>query len=344
MINKSDKILITGATGLIGSYITRKLFHSGYRNIIATKRSTSKTDLLADICDKIEWKEVDVTSVISLEPAFVDIDIVIHTAAIVSYDPSHKNIMYDINVNGTANMVNLALSTGVKKFVHISSVAALGKSESNISSESTEWDSTVPTTDYAISKYKSEKEVWRGFAEGLPAVIINPSFVLAPGYWDKTSTAIWSKMAKGVPYYPLGTNGYVDVRDVVSSIMVLLNNDIIGERFVISAESLSYKEIFTLIAKSIHAKIPSRALTPIVRSIAWRLDWLRSKITNSSQILTKSSAESTSRKTHYDNKKSITELNIDYTPISESIAEIGLLFLESKKLKHNYNVYNIESM
>lgn len=343
MIDKQSRILITGATGLIGSHILRRLWNMGYSNVVAIKRSTSKMDLVPDVANAITWVEADVTDVISLESCFENIDVVIHAAAVVSYDPKKKQLMNEINVGGTANMINLALDFGVKRFVHVSSVAALGKAENTkVRSEKTEWNHSIESTDYALSKYNSEKEAWRGYAEGLNMIILNPSFVIGASNWTESSSRIWSQMAKGIPYYPMGTNGYVDVRDVSKAVITAMNSDISGERFVLSAETVSYKTAFEWIAKAINAKVPSRALTPLVRNIAWRLEWIRSKITGSSQLLTAASAESTASETHYDNTKSKEILGIEYRPLQQSINDVANIFLKSKKEGKDYGVMGID--
>ena len=343
MIDKQSKILITGATGLIGSHILRRLWSEGYRNLVAIRRASSKMDLLPDVAHEIQWIEADVTDIISLEACFEKVDVVIHAAAVVSYDPKKKDLMNEINVGGTANMINLALDFGVKRFVHISSVAALGKSENtNVRSEKTEWNHSVESTDYALSKYKSEKEAWRGYAEGLNLIILNPSFVIGASQWTESSSRIWGQMAKGIPYYPMGTNGYVDVRDVSKAAVLAMESEIDGERFVLSAETISYQTAFTWIAKAINAKVPSKALTPMVRNLAWRLEWLRSKITGSSQLLTAASAESTAQETHYDNTKSKEVLGIHYRPLKESIEDVAQIFLKSQSEGKDYGVMSID--
>lgn len=343
MIDKQSKILITGATGLIGSHITRRLWKEGYRNISATKRSSSKLNLLPDIADKLNWLTADVTDIVSLEPCFEGVDTVIHTAAIVSYDPKKRDLMNDVNIGGTANMVNLALDFGVKRFVHISSVAALGKQDKTVlRNENTEWDHNIQTTDYAMSKYKSEKEAWRGYAEGLSMVMLNPSFVIGASNWTESSSRIWSQMAKGIPYYPLGSNGYVDVRDVSKAAIIAMNSDFNGERFVLSAETIPYQTAFHWIAEAIRAKVPSRALTPLIRNVAWRMEWLRSKLTGSSQLLTAASAESTAQETHYDSTKSTELLGIRYRPLKQSIKDVADIFLESQKNGKDYGVMEVD--
>lgn len=343
MINKKSKILISGATGLIGSQITRLLWQEGYHNLCAIKRPTSNMNLLPGISDHINWIEADVTDVISLEDCFDGVEVVIHTAAVVSYDPKKRDLMNEINVGGTANMVNMALDFGVKRFVHISSVAALGKPEkTTLRNEETEWDHSVPTTDYAISKYNSEKEAWRGYAEGLSMIILNPSFVIGASNWTESSSRIWSQMAKGIPYYPLGSNGYVDVRDVSAAVIKAMNSDFNGERFVLSAETIPYQTAFTWIAKAIGAKVPSKALTPLVRSIAWRLAWLKSKLTGTSQLLTSASARSTALITHYDSTKSREILGVTYRPLQQSIEDVGKVFLQSQKEDKAFGVMDVK--
>ena len=343
MINKESRILITGATGLIGSHIARRLWKEGYHNICATKRPSSKMDLLPDIADKLHWLEADVTDIVSLENCFEGIEVVIHAAAVVSYDPQKNDLMNDVNVGGTANMVNVALDYGVRRFVYISSVAALGKPEkSTVRNENTEWDHSVQTTDYAISKYKSEKEAWRGYAEGLSLVILNPSFVIGASNWTESSSRIWSQMAKGIPYYPMGTNGYVDVRDVSAAALMAMNSDFNGERFVLSAETISYKIAFQWIAEAIGVKVPSRALTPLLRNIAWRLEWLRSMLTGTSLLLTAASAKSTAEETHYDSDKSREILGMTYRPLKQSIQVVGNIFVNSQKEGKDYGVMEVD--
>lgn len=343
MINKESRILITGATGLIGSHIARRLWKEGYHNICATKRPSSKMDLLPDIADKLHWLDADVTDIVSLENCFEGVDVVIHVAAVVSYDPKKNDLMNDVNVGGTANMVNFSLDYGVKRFVYISSVAALGKPEKSIiCNEETEWDHSVESTDYAFSKYKSEKEAWRGYAEGLSLVMLNPSFVIGASNWTESSSRIWSQMANGIPYYPMGTNGYVDVRDVSAAALKAMNSDFNGERFVLSAETISYQTAFQWIAEAIGVKVPSRALTPLIRNIAWRLEWLRSKLTGSSLLLTAASAKSTAEEIHYDSTKSKEILGITYRPLKQSIEVVGNIFLNSQKEGKDYGVMEVD--
>jgi nucleoside-diphosphate-sugar epimerase len=167
-----NKVLVTGATGFLGSYILRLLLKKGYK-VRAIRRSSSPMAMLQDIADKVEWVEGDVTDLPFLEEATKDIDYVYHAAAAVSFNSKDKEKMMLVNGIGTENIVNVCLDNGVKKLLHVSSIAALGRKE-NVTEidENAQWENSPLNSDYAISKFKAECEVWRGIQEGLNAVII----------------------------------------------------------------------------------------------------------------------------------------------------------------------------
>lgn len=339
MISKLDQILLTGATGLIGGYTLRRLLQEGYTQIRAIKRPTSRMDLIKDIQSQVEWIDADVTDMPSLERAMVDVKCVIHAAAVVSYDPVDNSRMEEVNVQGTTHVVDWALHSNVERLIHVSSVAALGYDRySHIRTEETEWDHSAETTAYARSKYKSEKEIWRAAAEGLDVVILNPSFVLGAGYWNESSTAIWRRIRKGIPFFPVGTNGYVDVSDVADAIVKSITTTHTNHRYIISAETMPYQHLFAMIARSISAKVPTKPLTKRWRGLAWKLDWLRSKLSGQPQVLTAASARSTALNIHYDATKSVEMLNMDYVPVSTSINRIAAVFLKSEQEGLSYGV------
>ena len=207
-------ILITGATGLLGSYIARYLVAAGLP-VRAIKRATSDLSLLAEAKDQIEWVDADVLNIPSLEDAFQGVSYIYHSAAAISFKKSERERMMKINIEGTANVVNVANYMGVQRLLHVSSVAALGKGKTDtMLNEDAVWEDSPYDTGYGLSKYLGELEVWRGMVEGLDAVIINPSTILGAGRWSDSSTRIFSKVEEGLSFYPKGSNGYVDVRDV----------------------------------------------------------------------------------------------------------------------------------
>ncbi|MFC0183961.1 SDR family oxidoreductase [Pseudarcicella hirudinis] len=201
------------------------------------KRPESDLSLLKGLEDQITWFEGDILDVLSLEEAISKADYVVHTAAMVSFAPKDRNKMLRINVEGTANVVNMCLLYKVKKLCFVSSVAAIGRKfsngasdTSNLIDEKAQWEESPLNSNYAKSKYQAELEVWRGVAEGLDAVVVNPSIILGEADWYKSSTQLFKYVYDENKYYTGGTINYVDVQDVAEIIYKLLHSDIVNER------------------------------------------------------------------------------------------------------------------
>ncbi len=330
----SKKILITGATGFIGSYLVRYLLQNGHINLRCTQQPSSSLALLKDAADKVEWVEADLLDVSALETAMEGVQQVYHCAAVVSFQEKGNRNMMKINVEGTANIVNLALDFGIEKLVFVSSIAAIGRKPNDPHiDEQTTWQDADWNSPYGISKHRAEMEVWRGIAEGLNAAIVNPANVLGSGFWKgRTSTGqIFHNIWKGLRFQPLGTSGFVDVRDVVRFMALLMESEISGERYILSAEDLSFKQLFDKIANSVGARPPSIPVTPIVRETAWRVAWLVSKITGNPPFITKQTARSSARAFFYDRQKSLAAFPFQYTPIDKTVRETGERFLQCAK-------------
>ena len=333
-MNINKKILVTGGTGFLGSYLLRYLVQKGYNNIFAIRRATSKMDLVEPIEDKIQWVECDILDVKGLEKAMVGVEQIYHAAAMVSFEAKHRKRMHQVNIQGTANVVNLALENNIEKLVHVSSIAALGRRKRlKEINEKTKWEKSNFNSEYAVSKYLSEQEVWRGMAEGLRACIINPSIILGAGFWEEGSASFFSKTNKGNKFYGVGGTGFVDVRDVSRLMIDMMESEMVGEKVIANGENVSYRKVFEIIADSINKKRPSIALNSILGALAWRAEWLRSKITGSSALVTKETVENSFRTWIYQNQKSIDTFNFKYTPIEQTIQETGALFLETTQKK-----------
>ncbi len=330
----SKKILVTGATGFIGSYLVRYLLQRGHTNIRCTRQTNSSMALLKDAADKVEWVNADLLNVMDLEEAMQGVQQVYHCAAVVSFNEKDNHNMLTINAEGTANIVNLALDFGIEKLIHVSSIAAIGRKPNDPNTdEHTAWKDADWNSPYGISKHRAEMEVWRGIAEGLNAAIVNPANVLGSGHWQgRTSTGqIFHNIWKGLRFHPLGSTGFVDVRDVVRFMVLLMESETCGERYILSAENLPFKKVFDEIAVSIGVKPPSIPVTPLIREAAWRVAWLASKFTGKPAFITKQTARSSSRTFFYDNKKSLAAFPFQYTPIAQTIRETGAQFLRSVK-------------
>jgi dihydroflavonol-4-reductase len=331
MISPHSHIFVTGASGFLGGYIVRSLIQNGYSHITCLKRPSSDISDLSDIAEMITWVDGDIIDMPFLVDVLVDVDAVIHAAAVVSFSPKKKADMMKITVEGTANLVNAALENNITKFVHISSVAAIGRKKpiEDIDEKSIFSRSQYDTT-YGLSKFLAEQEVWRGHAEGLNVSILNPSLILGIGKWQQSSQQIFAKVYDGMKYYPVGTTGWVDVVDVATAAVICLTiTD--TQRYIISAENLSYHSVFSMIANTLKKSPPTKPVPNMLASIIWRLEALRSYITNSDPIITKETIMSTSVISNFDNQKSITQLGITYRPLATTIQEATTAFLTTKK-------------
>ncbi len=333
-----EKIFVTGATGFLGSYLTRNLVNQGFQ-VRALRRSTSRMDLIADVQDQIEWIEGDILDIPVLEDAMEGIDKVYHGAAMVSYDPRDHKQMMKVNVEGTANIVNVALYRQVKKLGYVSSIAAVGRSaETHIVSEATKWENSKINTKYAISKHQAEQEVWRGTVEGLPAVIINPTIIIGAGFWNETSCKLFQRVDEGLKYYTSGATGFVDVRDTAHILVQLMESDIENERYILNGQNKSYFDFFEKVAKALQQPTPTTEATPFMKEMVWRAEWLRAKITGKKPLITKETARTSSHRYEYLNDKIVKELEYQFRPIDLSIQETAASYLNSKKKGQEFGI------
>ena len=317
----STKILVTGGTGFLGAYIIKALTEKGYTVRAIRRKNNLPAFIPAEIFTKTEWVEGDVLDVVSLENAMEGVDAVIHSAALVSFTKKEQKQMYKVNVEGTANVVNIALEKNIKRFVHISSVAALGrKADGGQVNEEKKWEESKVNTHYAKTKYKAELEVWRGISEGLNAVILNPSTILGYGDWNAGSSAIFKKVFGEFKWYPPGVNGFVDVEDVAAATVLLMESTISEERFIISGDNWPFRKLMDTMAVSFGKKKPARQTNPLLLGIAWRAEKLRSFFTGNKPIITKESAKVAHSKTYFDNAKFLkTFPRFSFTPLDQTI-------------------------
>ncbi|MBK6932175.1 MAG: SDR family NAD(P)-dependent oxidoreductase [Saprospirales bacterium] len=323
------KILLTGATGFIGAYFLRLLLQKGYA-VRAIRRSGSPMDLVRDVAGQVEWLEADVTDLVALEEAFAGITLVCHCAAMVSFHPRDVRRMMQINVEGTANIVNMSLDFGVRKLVHVSSIASLGrlKTRPNLD-EDARWVPGPGNSQYAISKYLSEQEVWRGHAEGLPVAIVNPSVVLGSGFWNAGSGRMFGQVYQGLKFWAVGSGGVVDVRDVAQFMLLLLESDISGERYILNARNITFRDLFFQIADALGVRRPFIRVTPALAEVAWRVEWLKEKLLGAEPVVTRESARAGVSQYFYDHTKSLTLEGFSYRPLEQTIRETAAQFLEA---------------
>jgi dihydroflavonol-4-reductase len=322
-------VLITGITGLVGSFTARRFLEAGYQ-VAGLKRQNSDLSLLQGIENQITWHEGDVLDILSLEDAMQGIDLVVHAAAIVSFAPKDQERMLKTNVEGTTNVVNICLDSKVKKLCFVSSVAALGRKTPNEHTqesiiqinEKATWEESPLNSNYAKTKYLAEMEVWRGQSEGLATVIVNPSIILGEADWTKSSTQLLKYAYDEHSFYPQGNLNYVDVEDLVSIIYQLTTSEISNERYVVSAGEITYKEFLTKVAQKFNKKPPQKLLNKSLTGIIWRLEALRSFFTGKAPLITKETALSSSHSFEYQNEKVKKALNFSFKSLDESLDRI----------------------
>lgn len=331
-------ILVTGATGMVGSYLTYALVSRG-RRVRAIKRSNSSIALLQNVFSYlsedpdllyplIEWVDGDVLDMYSLEEAMEGVSEVYHCAGVVSFEPRNRKQMMLVNVEGTANVVNAAIHCQVKKLCHVSSIASLSRTEeSEVIDENASWKTSKRNSVYALSKCGGEREVWRGIEEGLDAVIVNPAVIIGYAGNNGGSSQFFSTIDKCSWFYSNGVNGFVDVQDVVKCMIALMESNITGQRYVLSAEDLSYKDIFTMIAENLGKRKPFMRAGNHLLELVWRAEKVRSTLFGGSPMITKETVNTQKSQYYYSSKKIKEALAFEFTPIKESIAFYSKFYL-----------------
>jgi len=316
-------ILVTGATGFLGSELVKQLSNGG-KKVRALKRETSVIPSMLQGLANIEWFNGDMLDYFSLEKAFEGITHVYHCAALISFDPAFKKQLLRVNSESTAHIVNLCLENNIEKFVHVSSVSALGDAKEGAKvSEQTQWEFNGRQHGYSISKYESEMQVWRGIAEGLDAVIVNPSLIIGANAGAKGTGQLFDIVRKGLGFYTKGSVGLVDVEDVARAMILLMESNVSGERFLINACSMPSKELFEEAAKELGVAAPSREAKPWMLELAWRGAGFISLFTGKNYALTRDSARSSVKQLNYANDKFLNLFpDFQYKPVKKSIEEI----------------------
>jgi dihydroflavonol-4-reductase len=334
----TSMILVTGGTGLVGSHLLFELLKEE-KEVRVLKRKTSDIDHLKKIFgyytdssdklfSKIEWFEADLNDQYDTDSAIKGMEYVYHLAAQISFNPADKYSVLRTNIKGTSHIVDACLEHRVKKLCFVSSISAIGSiAPGEKISDETYLTAPGDHSSYVISKYKSELEVWRGMNEGLNAIIVNPSIIIGPGNWHRGSGKLFQQVWSGLRYYPEGTLGFVDVRDVVKAMICLMNGQFSGEKYLISSENLSYKEILEMIARALGKPLPFKVPGSLMINILCWLDRMRSMLTGKERYITRELVAAANEKRYFSNKKIIKATGIKFIPVNDAIIDTSRLFL-----------------
>ncbi len=333
-------ILITGATGLLGGHLTATLLMQGkkvramYRNMEKIKNTREIISFYTSEVEKyfsqIEWVEGDVTDVFSIEEAMNGVEEVYHCAGMVSFHESDSKQLHKINGEGTANVVNIALEKKIKKFCHVSSVATLQvQANKTYIDELSVWKTASGNSSYAISKYRGEFEAWRGLSEGMNVVVVNPSLVMGAGCWGQSSGELITRAYKWLPFYTEGVTGYVDVKDVVSCMIRLMDENKFGERYILNAENVSFLEVISQLRKNFNKPPVRLKAGSFIMHSARYADALVSFVSGKKRMVTKDIITSALARNYYDNSKICRELNYVFSPIQNTLDSVCKTYVSS---------------
>ncbi len=326
-------ILVTGGTGLLGSHLLLELVRE-HEEVVAVKRPSSSLEEVRKVFSRysreaeelfrlIDWADIDLEDSIEVERAMIDVDRVYHCAAQVSFNPRDDRRMIEYNVKSTRNVVNACLAVGGIRLLHVSSSSAIGKSpDGSQANEGLIWSGSKSHTPYSVSKFRSEMEVWRGMEEGLDAVIVNPTIILGAGFWDRGSSAIFPRIDGGLKYSTPGLTGYVGVNDVVSAMTLLMESEISGERFILSAGDYTYAGIMEMIASALGSPRSMKQLSPSALRRLARLDAFRGFFTGK-RALTSIQAAAAFSKSTYSSKKVCDAIGFEFTTVEKVVEEVA---------------------
>lgn len=324
-------ILVTGGTGLVGAHLLLHLIENGekVRAIYRRKHNIQRTKSLFQHYDKsalfdaIEWVQADILDIPSLEHAFVNCTQVYHCAAMISFNPKDENLLRKTNIEGTANIVNFCIAKGVQKLCYVSSISAIGDlaAHETIKTEETEWNPEKHHSDYAISKYGAEMEIWRGQQEGLNVIIVNPGIIIGPGFEDQGSGQLIKKIADGFSFYTLGSSGFVAVDDVVRIMYQLTQSSICNERFILIAQNIVFQDLFNTIADCLKVKRPSIEAKPFMIKIFWSINNILSVFSRKNTNISKDTLRSFMSSDIYSNDKIKTAMKTSFLDVHQYIKE-----------------------
>ena len=303
-------IVVTGASGMVGSQIVLALIEAGMGPVRGLYRSAASLESarrswefqgFAARWSEVDWYLADLEDPLEVEVALEGADYAVHAAALVSLRTKDEHLMLRSTPLMAEHAVNAALHHGLKGFVHLSSVAVLQGSEMPLDESADPQRKGLNA--YARSKFDAEMQVRRGEAEGLNVLILNPSVVLGLPFWADGSSRLLRSASKGLPAVPGGSTGWVDLRDVAAAVVLGLRQPQWGERFILSGSNQTFEAFYGGIADRF-----GKRRAPVLRAqwpleLAWRLLALIEALGGPTAQLTKDSVRAATNKGGYRNDK-----------------------------------------
>jgi len=315
------KILVTGATGLVGGNLTRLLVQKLGEQVKVLVRPSSNTLALDDL--DVERVGGDITDPASLVKAMEGCNRVYHAAAVVSMWNGLLDAMRRINVQGTANVMQAAMSAGVDRVVHVSTNGVIGmRSRENPSDENVPFDYNQYRNAYSLTKREAHDLALEFAGKGLDVVIGCPTYMF--GAWDvrpTSGTMILESVAGKMLFYPPGGNNVVDVLDVCNGLIAACEKGKTGEAYLLANENgnLTYKEIFTLIAQVVGGRKPIAPLPKLLSlGVGFAADMFARLTTGASEV-NSASIRLGFQPQYFTAKKAIQHLALPQSPVRDAI-------------------------
>lgn len=259
------KVLVTGANGFLGSWVTKALVNEGHEVFALVRPKSDLSELEGINCKYVHG---DVTDIPSLLAAFKGMDTVFHLAGVIAYKKSQRAAMEKVNVLGTTNVVNVCREYKIRRLVYLSSVVAIGAglTAKDVLNETSDYNVSDLNLGYFETKHHAEEVVKSACDRNeIDAVIINPSTIYGAGDAKKGSRKMQLKVAQGkLKFYTSGGVNVVAVEDVVAGILSAWKNGRKGERYILAGENILIKDLFAMIAKESGVSAPSIHLPDMV--------------------------------------------------------------------------------
>ena len=314
------KIFITGGDGMLGSNLVRELLTRGIELCVLIQYGRKVNTL-----DKLNLTKVegDLLNYESLKAASKGVDAIIHIAANTSVWPSRNEIVKRVNIDGTRNIIRLAKELNVKKLIHVGTANSFGFGTSkNPGNETAEYIGHKYNLDYMDSKWEAQNFVIKAVNEGVPALTVNPTFLLGSNDYalnfGSFILAIYKKKLMG---YPKGGRNFIYIKDAVDGIANALAKGRIGESYLIGNENLYYKDVFKKISSVLGLPAPQRAIPNSVLLAYGRFNSLKARIIDTKPVFSYPLARIACDVHFYSAEKAIRELDLPQTPIENGIQE-----------------------
>jgi len=305
-------IAVTGASGLLGQHLVERLVAEGLPVRVIVRNDQVRFPA------GVAVYQTDVLDLPGLFKALDGVTLVIHAAGLVSFNPRRRDEIFSVNVEGTRNVVNTCLKVGVKSFIQISSVSALGRKPGTSVTEEDPWTGLY-VNDYARSKYLAELEAFRGGEEGLTVSVVNPSVILSGNPLHRSSGSLFDYVWNEKPFYTSGMLNFVDIRDVVDTVIKLIDSPRPGERITLNGGSIPYREFFNGVARRWKKQPPNVKVPGWLVSFFGIVEEIRGLLTDREPMVTRHSAKMTVRKFQYDTTKAREKLGITFRNIDDTL-------------------------